>query len=155
MNLFLKHNPQNAVSVNKIINQNTDELIGEFNSLKVRDWILFELEEMKINVFPLKIRFSPIKKNELIYSVGWGELQKDNSLPKVTKMQCIRTFKHYCLVKPLDNKVKPNGRSGSAVIDENGYLIGIISGGEGNLGVIGTTNYLREQFDKYGIKYKY
>ena len=42
---------------------------------------------------------------------------------------------------------------GSPVIDKNGYLVGIVSGQEGKLGVIGGIKYLTTMFDEYGIKY--
>jgi len=40
-------------------------------------------------------------------------------------------------VNNLTENVDPAGRSGSPVIDANGYLAGIVSGAEGNLGVTG------------------
>jgi hypothetical protein len=43
--------------------------------------------------------------------------------------------------------------SGSPVIDKNGFLVGIVSGQEGNLGVMGGVKYLTLMFDKYGIEY--
>ncbi|MFC2117144.1 hypothetical protein ACFLTI_09005 [Bacteroidota bacterium] len=40
------------------------------------------------------------------------------------------------------------------MIVKNDYLVGIVSGAEGNLGVIGGIQYLKKMFDKYSIKYK-
>jgi hypothetical protein len=40
------------------------------------------------------------------------------------------------------------------VIDKNGYLVGIVSGAEGTLGVIGSVNYLKEMFDLYDVEYQ-
>ena len=43
--------------------------------------------------------------------------------------------------------------SGSPVIDKNGYLVGIVSGQEGRLGIMGAVPYLTKMFDKYNVKY--
>lgn len=40
------------------------------------------------------------------------------------------------------------------IIDKNGYLVGIISGAEGKLGVIGSVNYLKKMFEKYKVEYQ-
>lgn len=61
---------------------------------------------------------------------------------------------NYFYTQTMTPNVQPYGRSGSAVIDKNGYLVGIVSGAEGNLGVIGSVDYLREMFDQYGVGYQ-
>jgi hypothetical protein len=61
---------------------------------------------------------------------------------------------NYYYVKTLAEDVAPPGRSGSPVIDKNGYLVGIVSGAEGNLGVIGSVQYLKKLFDEYGVDYE-
>lgn len=151
--LYPKNNREKEVSINKLINKNPDEQIGQFNTLKVRDWIIFEIEEKKTDLYPLKIRYSPIKTNEIVYAVGWGMMQKDTTKPALIKLQCIDNLGDYYYTKTLKTDFKPNGRSGSPVIDKNGYLVGIVSGAEGKLGVIGSVNYLKKMFDKYKIGY--
>jgi hypothetical protein len=54
----------------------------------------------------------------------------------------------------LSKDIDPGGRSGSPVIDSNGHLVGIISGAEGNLGVVGSISYLKETLNKLEINYK-
>lgn len=80
--------------------------------------------------------------------------QKDNSNPALIKLQCVKSLGDYFYIKPLKTNTHPAGRSGSPVIDKNGYLVGIVSGQEGNLGVIGGIKYLATLFDKYNIDYK-
>ena len=63
--------------VREKLNTDLNEKIGQFNTLKVRDWILFELEEQNKELYPLKIRYTPVKNNEIVYAVGWGKNQKD------------------------------------------------------------------------------
>ena len=152
-NMYPKNHKEKTVSVKQLINKNSNEQIGEFNTLKVRDWILFELVEQNNQLYPLKIRYSPVKKNEIVYAVGWGMKQKDNSNPAVIQLQCFENLGDYFYIKPLKTDTHPAGRSGSPVIDKNGYLVGIVSGQEGSLGVIGGIKYLTTMFDEYGIKY--
>jgi len=45
-------------------------------------------------------------------------------------------------------------RSCSPVIDGNGYLVGLVSGAVGRLGVVAGVEYLRSQFDRYGVAYR-
>ncbi len=100
------------------------------------------------------VRFAPIKEGEVVYAVGWGIKQHNNAYPALTKLKCYRPVGTYYYVQSLTEDARPEGTSGSPVIDKNGYLVGIASGAEGNLGIIGGTGYLRKLLDKYGIKYK-
>lgn len=152
--MYPKNNKENTVTVTRLINTNPNETIGQFNTLKVRDWIIFELEQQHNKLYPLKIRHTPVKRNEIVYAVGWGMKQKDNSKPALIKLQCIKNLGNYFYIKILSADIHPGGRSGSPVIDKNGYLVGIVSGQEGDLGVIGGVPYLTGLFDKYGIDYE-
>ncbi|WP_411893267.1 hypothetical protein [Winogradskyella sp. A2] len=152
-NLYPKNKKDNTVSIKRLINRNLNEKIGSYNTLKVRDWIIFETEDVNTEVYPLKIRFKPVRKNEIVYAVGWGVKQKDNSKPALIKLQCFDNLGDYFYTTRLKTDTQPHGRSGSPVIDKNGYLVGIVSGQEGNLGVIGSVNYLKKILDKYNIKY--
>lgn len=150
-NMYPKNHKEKTVSIKRLINKNSKEPIDQFNTLKDRDWIIFELDEKNTQLYPLKIRYTPVKKNEIVYAVGWAKNQKDNSKPGLFKMQCFMNLGNYFYIKPSENQ--PHGRSGSPVIDKNGYLVGIVSGQDGKLGVMGAVPYLTMMFDKYGIEY--
>ena len=152
--LYPKNDREKFILTKRLINKDPEELIGQFNTLKVRDWILFEIDKQSPDLYPLKIRYSPIKANEVVYAVGWGIKQKENEMPALTKLQCVENLGDYYYMRTLSKDIQPEGRSGSPVIDKNGYLVGIVSGAEGNFGVIGSVNYLRRLFYKYGIKYQ-
>jgi hypothetical protein len=152
-NFYPKNNRKKIVTVAKLINENPNEQIGQFNTFRVRDWIIFEIEKKTSDLYPLKIRYSPVKPNEIVYAVGWGNKQKDNSKPELIKLQCFKNMGDYYYMRTLKTDAQPQGRSGSPVIDKNGYLVGIVSGAEGNLGIIGSVNYLKKMFDKYNIEY--
>jgi hypothetical protein len=68
-------------------------------------------------------------------------------------MKMYKNLGNYYFIQTLTKNIDPAGRSGSPVIDKNGYLVGLVSGAEGNLGVVGSVAYLRKLFDTYGIKY--
>ena len=63
-------------------------------------------------------------------------------------MQMFSNAGPYYYVNTLTEDVDPAGRSGSPVIDANGYLVGIVSGAEGNLGVICNVSYLDELIER-------
>jgi hypothetical protein len=66
----------------------------------------------------------------------------------------VRVFPAYYYVQPLDRSIDPVQTSGSPVIDANGYLVGLVSGAVGQLGVVAGVEYLRSQFDRYGVPYR-
>ncbi len=152
--LYPKNDTEKYVSVKRLINANSQEKIGQFNTLKVRDWILFEIDKNHVGLYPLKIRYTPVKAHEVVYAVGWGTKQKDNSMPALIKLQCYMNLGDYFYTRTLTKNIQFNGRSGSPVIDKNGYLVGITSGAEGKMGVMGSVTYLKKMFEKYNIKYQ-
>ncbi|MCG9970526.1 serine protease [Christiangramia crocea] len=151
--LYPKNYKEEFIYIKSLINSDSKEEIGDFNTLKVRDWLIFEIDEQNSKLYPLKIRYTPIRKNEIVYSVGWGMKQEDNSYPGLQKFKSIDNLGDYYYAANYKSDVLPYGRSGSPVIDENGYLVGIISGAEGNLTVIGSVQYLKKLFDQYKVRY--
>ena len=149
--MYPRNRKDKTVSVKRLINTNPNEQIGQYNTIKDRDWIIFELEEKNTQLYPLKIRYTPVKSNEIVYAFGWGVNQVDNSKPTLVKIQCYKNLGNYFYIKPSENQ--PHGMSGSPVIDKNGFLVGIVSGQEGRLGIMGAVKYLTMMFDKYGIEY--
>lgn len=142
-----------TVKLSQLINKNNNEPIGEFNTLKNRDWIIFKISQTNSDIYPLKLRTTPLKKGEFVFSLGWGH-EQTSKLPSLIKMKMYENLGNYYYILTETKNVNPVGRSGSPVIDSNGYLVGMVSGAEGNLGVIGSVKYLIQLFDKYDIKYK-
>jgi hypothetical protein len=135
-----------------MINRDINEETREFNTLKDRDWIIFHLRSGSNGVYPLKIRTEPLKKGENVYSVGWSAIQKTEE-PLLVRMQVYENMGNYCYISTSGEDIDPHGSSGSPVIDSNGHLVGLVSGAEGNLGVIAAVPYLVSLFEKYGIEY--
>jgi len=153
--IYPKGVPENNIVLGNLLNKDNKEIIGAFNTLKIRDWIVFDVSStINEGFFPLKMRSKPIYKNDIVYSVGWAHNQS-TKLPSLIKMKIYEnTGGNYYYTTTITKDVDPGGRSGSPVIDSNGHLVGIISGAEGNMGVVGSISYLKETFKKYGIEYK-
>jgi len=149
---FPKGQPEKKVVFSEMINKDSTEEIGEFNTLKDRDWLIFRLKTGNSGIYPLKVRTTPLKKGETVYAVGWSTPQK-TKVPALVRMQVFENHGNYCYITAPDDSIEPQGRSGSPVIDTNGHLVGLVSGAEGELGVIAAVPYLVSLFDKYGIKY--
>jgi hypothetical protein len=149
--IYPKEEVDKSLQLGKMINRNSNEETGEFNTLKSRDWIIFRLNETS-NFTPLKIRTKSVSKGEIVYTLGWAHKQNTEN-PSLVKMQVFKNLGVYFYINTLTQNVDPAGRSGSPVIDKNGYLVGIVSGAEGNLGVIGGIPYLIQQLDKYNINH--
>jgi hypothetical protein len=150
--MYPKGQVDKEVQISQLINKNAKEEIGEYNTLKDRDWIIFNINNKHPDIYPLKIRMEPVKKGEIVCAVGWG-YQQNSKTPSLVKMKMYKNLGNYYFIQTLTKNIDPAGRSGSPVIDKNGYLVGLVSGAEGNLGVVGSVAYLRKLFDTYGIKY--
>ncbi len=147
--IYPKGQDEKSLLLGSLINGNKEEETGLFNTLKSRDWIIFRVNE-KSMFTPLKIRTSPLREGEIVYAVGWAFKQHTES-PSLIKMQVYKNFGVYFYVNTLSQNVDPAGRSGSPVIDKNGYLVGLVSGAEGNLGVIGGLKYLNQILNQYDL----
>jgi hypothetical protein len=50
--MYPKNHKEKTVSIKRLINKDINEQIGQFNTLKVRDWIIFELQEQNKQLYP-------------------------------------------------------------------------------------------------------
>ncbi|MDT8402775.1 MAG: hypothetical protein RQ743_13890, partial [Bacteroidales bacterium] len=140
---YPKGEEERYIIFGRMINKNSEEAVDAFNTLKIRDWLLFEVDDIPEGFTPLRINKTPLQKDKIIYCLGWPYALKEGK-PSLVKMQVFRNEGPYYYVNTLTENVDPAGRSGSPVIDANGFLVGIVSGAEGNLGVVGNVNYLDE-----------
>lgn len=151
--MFPKGQKEKNIFTEDLINSNPNEEVGQFNTLKDRDWIIFEIDKTNSDIYPLKIRKTPLNKNEIVYCVGWATAQ-ETKIPSLIKMQIYQNLGNYYYFTTLTENVNPVGRSGSPVIDRNGYLVGLISGAEGNLGVMASVAYLKKLLNEFDIDYE-
>lgn len=144
---YIKGEEERYMIFGRMINKNSEEAVDAFNTLKTRDWLLFEVRDIPEGFTPLKIRWKPLQKDEIIYCLGWPYSQKEG-LPSLVKMQVYSNEGPYYYVNTLTENIDPAGRSGSPVIDAYGYLVGIVSGTEGRMGVLGNVSYLDEFIER-------
>jgi hypothetical protein len=135
----------------ELINQNPREPIGDFNSLKTRDWLVFKLTTTPGDVQPLRLRSTPLKKGDTAYVVGRSLANRQNAQPTVVPLRIYQDVGPYYYVQSLESGADPVGTSGSPVIDENGHLVGIVSGAAGKLGIVCSLEYLIQVIERHHI----
>lgn len=142
------------VPTRRLINEDPREPIGDFASLKDRDWLIFELADGLDGLYPLKIRYAPVERGETVRAVGRSLSGRHDREPTISPLRVFRVASTYYYVQPLEPWLDPSQTSGSPVIDENGHLVGLVSGAVGRLGVIAGVDYLRSQLERYGVPYE-
>ncbi|MFO7893203.1 MAG: hypothetical protein R6U63_05690 [Longimicrobiales bacterium] len=140
-----------VVTVRRLMNADSTERIGDFSGLKDRDWLVFELGEWADGVHPLKVRHTPLEPGDTMYAVGRSRAERRDRDPALSPLQVFRGFPTYYYVQPLDPDVDPVDTSGSPVIDDGGYLVGLVSGAVGRLGVVAGVGYLRRVLEWHGV----
>lgn len=146
--------PDRVLQTRRLINADPDEPIGDFAGIKDRDWLVFELGDWSDGVYPLKVRYTPLDRGETVYAVGRSRAERHDPDPVRSPLRVFRAFGAFYYVQPLDPNIDPVETSGSPVIDQNGYLVGLVSGAVRRLGVVAGVEYLRSQLDRHGIPYR-
>ena len=147
--MFPKNNPDDAVIIDKLINENIDEPILEVIPPNI-DWLLFSVKEKSKNIQPLLFRKGKLIPGEKIYIIGWRYSDKD--CPQVIYEgnfeKILEDGTVIISTKDLaDNKMP--GLSGSPVIDSKGYVIGIMSQKYGKMERLSPIEY---PMKKLGLK---
>ena len=146
-----KGNDADMVVIDSLLNEDSTEILeGGASSILERDMIVFSVKQVSKNVFPLKPRYRAVIPGEKLYI-----LSCDYANP-TCKIYEGTVFKKLGMEILIDRKMKEHlgGSSGSAVIDSNGYLVGVISsatsyGKEGKpVSVAISTEYLYDVLNK-------
>lgn len=135
-----------------LINQDPQEPIGDFNTLKVRDWLVFDVAATASGVQPLRPSSASAEKGDTVYAVGRSLANRYSPDPTIVPLRIYQALGPYYYVQSLDPSADPVGTSGSPVIDGDGYLIGLVSGAAGRLGVVASLEYLMQVLDRYGAR---
>lgn len=135
-----------SVVVDHLINEDTSEIIeGNNSSIFERDMLVLSLKNISPNIYPLRPRYSQVRPGEIVYILGCA--YNDNTC-KVTQGTVFNKYGLDILIS-TENPLPP-GASGSAVIDANGWLVGVFSSvttdnGTGkSYSVAISTEYLRD-----------
>jgi hypothetical protein len=118
-----KDDSMKYVIVDKLLNEDTEELIGE--DVIHKDYLVFTIKENNSDVKPVKIRETKIKRGEDLYLVGWSFKDKTGT-QKIYRGKFYKSIQDHILIEMKDNNDLA-GLSGSPVLDKEGLLVGIVS----------------------------
>ncbi|MFH1701637.1 MAG: serine protease [Candidatus Zixiibacteriota bacterium] len=141
--MFPKDNPNDVVILDKLINANPDELLGQ-QVPPAKDWLLFDIKEKSNSIQPLKFRTGAMQEGEPVYIIGWRYTDKD--CPQVIyEGNFVRAEDGSVLLttKELSDNTMP-GLSGSPVVDSKGFLIGLMSQKAGKMERLSSIDYPKE-----------
>lgn len=139
-----------SVLVDKLLNDDTAEIIeGVNSSIFERDMLVLSLKKISSLFQPLRPRYTPPRTGEKVYIVGCAY---GDRMCTVIEGSVINKY-GFDITISTDKPVQP-GASGSAVVDANGWLIGVFSSMtrdtklNRDVAVAISTEYLREVLTK-------
>lgn len=124
---FVLDKKNEMITTHSLLNENPTENL-ESKSSYINDWLVFSIKNNDSNVKPLKIRETPLTEGEKLYAVGWTRTMENGS-QRVYEFEYYKTLDNRMLLKDVIVPKKFGGLSGAPVVDENGNLVGIVSGG--------------------------
>ena len=142
-----KESLKDSVIINQLINTDAEEYLqGKGSTITERDWLVFSVTYASPNIQALKIRDTPLKKGEKVYFFGcpYEQVKCNIGTGKILDNQGNK------IIFSQKNDYPVGGASGAAIVDKNGYLVGILGGSSVNLkngkpALYGTSvNYLRK-----------
>ncbi|HEX6426138.1 MAG TPA: hypothetical protein VF008_00580 [Niastella sp.] len=125
--LYSLNNTSEIVTCDKLLNENKSELL-ESKSTYENDWLIFSIKQNLSKVKPLKIRTSPIIPDEKLFVVGWTR-HMENGPQRVYEFAYYKTIGNRILLRDVIVPEKLGRLSGSPVLDEAGFVVGIVSNG--------------------------
>lgn len=125
--LYVLDKENKLLTTETLLNTNNSESLEEKSSY-VNDWLVFSVKNNNSNTKILKIRKTPLSAGEKLYAVGWTRTMENGS-QRVYEFEYYKTINNRMLLKDVAVPDKFGGLSGAPVVDENGELVGIVSGG--------------------------
>ena len=124
--LYSLNKPSENVIVDKLLNENKEEPTLEKSTYE-DDWLVFSIKENHSKTKALNIRETPLIKGEKLYVVGWTR-KMDSGEQRVYEFEYNKTIGKRILLKDIVVPDQFGGLSGAPVVDENGNVVGIVSG---------------------------
>ncbi len=115
------------VVTDKLLNENKSESLDD-QSIYDEDWLLFSIKTNNSNVKPLELRTKPLTAGEKVYVIGWTRKMEAGS-QRVYEFEYYKTIGNRLLLKDLIVPEQFGGLSGAPVVDKQGFVVGIVSGG--------------------------
>src|SRR5688572_801267 len=118
-----KQNSGDSVVINKLINDDTAEIIeGSKSSIMERDILVMSVKKTSKNIHPLKVRYTSPKIGEVVYLLACPYADASCTVNEGT---VIGKYGFDIMINT--NQPPLPGASGGPVIDANGYLVGVFS----------------------------
>lgn len=117
---------EKIVTTYRLINENAAESLNDKANYD-NDFLVFSLKENRSNVKPLQPRTTPLDTGEKLYVIGWTRKMEDGP-QRVYEFEYYKTIGHRILLKELVVPEQFGGLSGAPVVDEQGLVVGIVSG---------------------------
>lgn len=125
--LYPLENKSEIVTCGKLLNENKSEDL-DAKATYDNDWLVFLIKENLSKVKPIEIRTTPLIVGEKLYVVGWTR-KMESGKQRVYEFEYYKTIGNSILLKEIIVPEKFGGLSGAPLIDEKGFLVGIVSGG--------------------------
>ncbi|WP_231426652.1 trypsin-like serine protease [Pedobacter sp. Leaf250] len=118
--------PAENVVVEKLLNENKNEPITEKTTYE-DDWLIFSLKENHSKAKPLEFREKPLIQGEKFFVVGWTR-KMESGEQRVYEFEYFKTLGKRILLNEIIVPEQFGGLSGAPVVDENGKVVGVVSG---------------------------
>lgn len=115
------------VVTNQLLNENKSASL-DAQSTYQEDWLLFSIKTNHSKVKPLELRTTPLNPGEKLYVVGWTRKMEQGS-QRVYEFEYYKSIGNRLLLKDVIVPEQFGGLSGAPVIDQQGLVVGIVSGG--------------------------
>jgi len=125
-NLYPLTKKAELVITDKLLNEDKGELLKN-KSTYVNDLLVFSIKENRSKVKPLEIRTAPLVPGEKLYAIGWTR-KMESGEQRVYEFEFYKIMGNRILLKDVVVPELFGGLSGAPVVDENGKLVGIVSG---------------------------
>jgi len=116
-----------VVVTDKLLNENKSELLNDKSTYN-EDWLLFSIKTNHSMVKPLELRTTPLAPGEKVYVVGWTRKMEEGN-QRVYEFEYYKSIGNRLLLKDIIVPEQFGGLSGAPVIDKQGLVVGIVSGG--------------------------
>jgi hypothetical protein len=139
-----KGNLKDSVVIDQLINADSTEVLeGPQSTITQRDWLVFSTKHVSSNIQPLKPRFTPVRVGERVWYFGCPYNDRDC----VTGESEVIAIEGDRIIFTMPSGANVGGASGSAIVDQNGFLVGILGGS--------TSDKKTNQQALYGISTRY
>lgn len=125
--LFSLPNPNKSVVAQRLLNENPTASL-QYKATYDEDWLVFSVRANRMAIKPLTFRTAPLQPGEKLYVVGWTRHMEDGP-QRVYEFEYYKMVDHRLLLKDVIVPEQFGGLSGAPVVDEQGLLVGIVSGG--------------------------